>query len=207
MSNENYRLVQGHVIWQTRRICIVCEAQEAEDGSMPVCRYEPTLTGASGSRDLLGPDYDHGPWPTTLSGKDVRPSSILCDVDGTVARNTGRGPFDWNRVGEDHPERDVMDLVDCYRNATGLPLIILSGRSDACRDLTLSWLRMFLSFDSLLMREDGDYTPDWALKLQIYRMRIEPYTKIKAVFDDRKQVVDMWRSIGLRCYDVAGHTF
>ena len=33
------------------------------------------------------------------------PEVILCDIDGTVAQMRGRGPFEWEKVGEDEPRK------------------------------------------------------------------------------------------------------
>lgn len=41
----------------------------------------------------------------------------------------------------------------------------------------------------------------------MYETQIAPYYRVTAVFDDRQQVVDMWREIGLTCCQVAPGNF
>jgi hypothetical protein len=55
------------------------------------------------------------------------------------------------------------------------------------------------------MRAASDFTPDEELK----RQWIEEYKleHILCIFDDRKKVVDMWRSLGLTCFQVAPGDF
>ena len=54
-----------------------------------------------------------------------------------------------------------------------------------------------LVFDALYMRSDSDYRPDHEVKSQMLdKMRKEGFNPTMA-FDDRQQVVDMWRERGL----------
>jgi hypothetical protein len=55
------------------------------------------------------------------------------------------------------------------------------------------------------MRAAGDFTPDEELKWQW----IAEYdlSMIMCVFDDRTKVVQMWRSLGLACFQVAPEDF
>lgn len=216
MRADEYEVVQGHVVKVAKeRSCVVCGfthphlrgPQEHQGGLAPVCRYP--VAGET-SQSLLGPlEEAYGAWPVTGDGRDCRPNAIIADVDGTVADSgpCGRGPFDWDRVGEDHPQLDVINAIDCYRTAMGMPLIMMTGRMEQCRDLTWSWLRMFLSHDALLMRPDGDHRPGPIVKLEMYRRCVEPFVKVVAVFEDDVEAVRMWRSVGLRTYDVAGNRY
>lgn len=57
------------------------------------------------------------------------------------------------------------------------------------------------------MRKDGDFRKDSIVKEEIYREWIEPFHEVLFCIDDRKQVVDMWRSIGLTCLQCAEGNF
>src|SRR5690606_13891893 len=46
-----------------------------------------------------------------LKQDETLPQIYLCDLDGTVALMNGRSPFDWGRVGEDLPNKHVVDTV------------------------------------------------------------------------------------------------
>jgi len=58
------------------------------------------------------------------------------------------------------------------------------------------------------MRPADDFTPDEVLKRQWYEdlPRIDK-ERLVAVFDDRQKVVDMWRAIGVPCFQVARGDF
>ena len=53
------------------------------------------------------------------------------------------------------------------------------------------------------MREDTDHRPDWQVKREIYEREIKDKYNVIGVFEDRQQCVDMWRSLGLTCFQVA----
>jgi hypothetical protein len=60
--------------------------------------------------------------------------AVLCDVDGTVALMgkgdpARRGPFEWDRVGEDDPVGPIIALVDIFRTA-GYEIVFVSGRDE-----------------------------------------------------------------------------
>lgn len=135
---------------------------------------------------------------------------LLVDIDGTVAKMVDRSPFDWKRVGEDLPKQQVIDIV---RRLTenrehlcdpSLQLIFVSGRDAVCMSETKAWLEKH--FDStdfeLHMRPQNDNRPDTIIKYEILKNDIAPRYNPIAVFDDRKVVVEMWRKIGLTCFQV-----
>lgn len=141
--------------------------------------------------------------------------AIIVDVDGTVA-NMGfgipghRGPFDWDRVGEDEPIQPIIDLVSEFRSL-GYVVLYVSGRSDTCRLATWNWLVEHCGATPgttlLYMRRDGDYRDDAVVKYEIYHDQIADLFDVRYVLDDRNKVVQMWRSIGLTCLQVAAGDF
>lgn len=133
-----------------------------------------------------------------------KPNAFVFDIDGTVADMTGvRGPFDWSKVGKDRPHHDVIDVLEMLRIA-GNTLIAVSGRDEICRDATYGWLvRQGIVFEGLYMRPEGSQVRDSAIKHDLYHKYIAPHYNVLGVFDDRSQVVKTWRSMRLRCYQVA----
>lgn len=137
--------------------------------------------------------------------KDIEglPSTVICDLDGTIAKSTGRGPFEETRVYEDVVRSHVLRVVataSCRGHLT-----FLSGRHDSCRKETYQWLldkagaahiSMPAPFD-LIMRATGDNRPDYIVKEELYRTHIEGKFNVAAIFDDRKCVCRMWSRIGL----------
>ena len=144
---------------------------------------------------------------------------VVFDLDGTLALIDKRraistkdnGKFDWNvfqdpkNISLDVPNDDVIQMANLLSSSHRI--WILSGRSDATQDATLDWLRKHnVLFDHLVMRpQDHLFMPDNQLK-QIWLDNIGK-DNIAMVFDDRQQVVDMWRDNGLTCFQVAKGDF
>lgn len=96
--------------------------------------------------------------------------------------------------------RDNLFSVDRY---------IFTGRSILIRMDTEKWLQKHHLFTlRLFMRSHGDNTPDEILKKKWYdELSDEDKERLVCVFDDRQKVVDMWRSIGVTCLQVARGDF
>src|SRR5690606_7719792 len=95
-------------------------------------------------------------------------------------------------------------------NFCGNTVYIVTGRSNLVHYETLVWLHQNkIRFDHLIMRIDGDHRPDHEIKREwLYQFKKEnPEEVIMGVFEDRQGVVDMWRSEGLICYQVAPGNF
>lgn len=143
-----------------------------------------------------------------------KPEAIIVDIDGTLAINTGRSPYDYSRVDEDRLDHTIHSLVevwrgDGHRRYPARHVLIVSGRDDSCYDQTHAWLTRFgVPFDQLLMRpadardERGGKLPDWIVKLDLFDKHIRHNYWVDLVLDDRDQVVDMWRKLGLKCLQV-----
>jgi phosphoglycolate phosphatase-like HAD superfamily hydrolase len=134
------------------------------------------------------------------------------DLDGTLADLAHRRSFleagDYRgffaACGDDKPIEHVLALLRTL-HAAGHKIEIWSGRSDECRDLTEAWL---VRHDvpagiPVIMRTAGDKRPDHIVKREFLRGTEAP----DVIFDDRKVVVDMWRSKGLVCFQVAPGDF
>ncbi|WP_275272314.1 hypothetical protein [Limnobacter sp. P1] len=95
----------------------------------------------------------------------------------------------------------------------GADVWIWSGRSAEVMNETREWLQRYIPGDELeevelCMRREGDYTPDEQLKAGWYDALTEyDQRRLVAIFDDRQKVVDMWRSKGLTCFQVAPGNF
>ena len=146
---------------------------------------------------------------------------VIFDLDGTLADITARrtlstkdnGKMDWGvfqnpkNIDLDVPNQKVVDMLQMIDNTDRYQIWILSGRSDVTQDATLDWLRKHnVTFDHLQMRpQDHLYLPDNQLK-QIWLDSIGK-DNVAMVFDDRQQVVDMWRDNGLTTFQVAKGDF
>ena len=145
---------------------------------------------------------------------------VIFDLDGTLALIDKRralatkdnGKMDWDvffnsdNIDLDIPNDVVVSMVDML-NKQGYTIMILSGRSDVTYQATIDWLNKHdIWFDHLVMRPQNHlYMPDNDLK-QMWLDSIGKDT-VAMVFDDRNQVVDMWRKNGLTTFQVADGDF
>lgn len=137
--------------------------------------------------------------------KNLR-TAILCDIDGTIAHMTDRSPYDWSRVYQDEVDPIIRKLLDTIKYKYFI--ILTSGRDEICREETNKWLRENdVPYGMLLMRPEGDIRKDSIIKREIFETHIRPYYNVEFVLDDRNQVVEMWRSLGLKCLQVAEGDF
>jgi predicted kinase len=134
------------------------------------------------------------------------PSAILVDIDGTLAQMHGRGPFEWHRVGEDVAVEKIVNLVNTQ--ALQHRIIVMSGRDGSCRKQTEAWLdKHDVLWDYLYMRPAGDMRKDNIVKYELFDKHIRDEYDVQYVLDDRNQVVDMWRALGVTCLQVAPGDF
>lgn len=133
----------------------------------------------------------------------------ICDIDGTVAINDGhRGHYEYESVADDLPNTPVINTVQKLMSEA--EIIFVSGREDNCRTATEEWLKDNLGFfhaPQLHMRKTHDYRPDYVIKGELFDAHIRDHYDVLGVFDDRDQVVKMWRSIGLTVFQVADGNF
>lgn len=140
----------------------------------------------------------------------MKKQAYIFDIDGTLADLSHRKHFiagenkNWDsfyaECGKDKPIESVCRVL----RELSYPVIYITGRPQSYRLDTDKWLTFNdLPHGMLFMRPDGDHRPDFELKKEIYNMYIKDRIEILGVFEDRQQCVDMWRSLGLTCFQVA----
>lgn len=139
-------------------------------------------------------------------------------MDGTCTLMSGRGPYDWDKVGEDQPNEPVITMINSLI-AAGDTVLFASGRKEQARRQTIIWLFTHIPGLSdmvdklqesdnpflhkwLFMRPNYDNRHDEILKAQIHAELVQRGWEIIAVVDDRPSVIAMWRSHGLFVFDV-----
>ena len=142
---------------------------------------------------------------------------IIVDIDSTVARKSDRSPYDYSRVYEDSVIEETMNIVNkvvAYDEATKkatTDLIFLSGRNSDCREETTRWIddKLNLKHDYKLFmrRSDDPHRADFIIKDELFEEHVAGKWNCVGVFDDRRQVVQCWRTKGLTVFDVAGNKF
>lgn len=134
------------------------------------------------------------------------PKAIVVDVDGTLAHMNGRSPYDPTKYAEDSIDPAIRDLVNRYHDLE-YNVIICSGRDDTYEEETGQWLiDNGVKFDALFMRKGGDTRKDSIVKRELFDANIKGYD-VEFVLDDRNQVVEMWRDLGLKVLQVAEGDF
>lgn len=134
------------------------------------------------------------------------PETVLVDIDGTLALHVGRTPFQWHRVDEDVPNAAVVRLVQ--QLALASTVVFISARDEVCREDTQQWLDRHVGVAGpLFMRPHNDPRKDSVLKELMYTKEIADQYAVWLVIDDRNQVVEMWRRLGLTCAQVASGDF
>ena len=131
--------------------------------------------------------------------------TILFDLDGTLANLDHRVHHFYrkehyqfyNKVDQDSPIQEMIDLCNILYNY--YYILIVSGRSDICKDKTKEWLRdNQVFYHDIFMRKEGDQRKDHKVKQDLLSEILEQnYNPIMA-FDDRKSIADVWRKNGIR---------
>lgn len=145
--------------------------------------------------------------PAAYVPDTTKPKAWLVDIDGTLAHMGDRSPYDITTVGNDTPDDTIVDLVKTIHQS-GPELVIMSGRSDECRVDTIRWLiGNGIDYSALHMRPAADKRADYKVKADLFDEYVRDRWNVIGVLDDRDQVVKMWRSIGLKCLQVADGAF
>jgi predicted kinase len=190
--------------------CLRRDADRPEDvrvGEEPIRRmHERYLAGKN--LPLPVPFVDPGGPGVVYEADPELPPVVLVDIDGTVALMNGRSPYDWGRVGSDAPNPAVIEAVRAM-HAAGHAIVFCSGRDAVCRAETEAWLDLFVGvpYEGLFMRPEGDSRKDAIVKREIFDTEIRDRWRVVGVFDDRQQVVRMWRALGLTVFQVAEGDF
>lgn len=138
---------------------------------------------------------------------------IIVDIDGTIANNTGvRGWFEWDKVYLDATYDHILTIINHLLNPQAFKIFFFSGRegTEVCIKETERWIKdkvidkyYFIRSSihqhgfNLVMRQEKDHRKDAIVKKEMFDAYIANKHNVLAVFDDRNQVVEMWRSLGL----------
>jgi predicted kinase len=144
--------------------------------------------------------------PPPIARDPNLPDAIIVDMDGTLSLIHDRSPYDASRCDRDPPNQPVLDTVLMWQKS--IEVIIMSGRTDDCRPQTEKWLAQYgVETAGVFMRATGDQRKDAIVKKELFDRHVAGKYNIKFVLDDRQQVVQMWRSIGLTVFQVAEGNF
>lgn len=141
-----------------------------------------------------------------------KPSAIVCDLDGTLCDVTHRRHFvqregkkNWPGffagISNDPVNNWCADILDSMKDR--FAIVYCSGRGQEHEQVTRTWFANNIAPEiapsNLFMRHRGDSRQDYLVKEIILDFEILTRFKPHFMIDDRKQVVDMWRSRGFVC--------
>jgi uncharacterized HAD superfamily protein len=145
---------------------------------------------------------------------------FIFDIDGTISNPEHRLSFlnpeygkmtseDWDKfyaaADQDKPIWEIITVARALANA-GNTIVYSTGRKAGVRQLTLNWLNKYrLPQGNLFMRADNDHRQDNIVKSELLDQVIHnfPGSEIGGAFEDRQQVVKMYRERGIRVFQVA----
>lgn len=144
----------------------------------------------------------------------------IFDIDGTIADISHRlhfiqqKPADWNTFYKAcYNDSPIFDTITVARalDAAGHIIVYSTGRSMVIYNETINWLKKYHlpNPQRIYMRPDGDQREDAVVKSELLNMINFDYAneKLGGIFEDRQQVVDMYRARGLRVFQVAKGDF
>jgi len=133
--------------------------------------------------------------------------AYIFDIDGTLALNNHRNPYNYSEAINDKVNECVLNCLNKLKE--NYTIIICSGReaNKECYDITKKWLEKYnIFYNYLYMREDGDKRADYIVKEEMW-LKICKDFYIEAMFDDRNQVVNHARNLGFNVFQVAEGDF
>ncbi len=135
------------------------------------------------------------------------PPAVICDLDGTLAVLNGRDPYDASTCDQDGVNENVLRVLNAYK-AAGTTVVFVSGRQQKDTEPTLKFLARYgFRNNPLFMRETNDTRRDSIIKHEIYDNYIKDQYRVVLAIDDRDQVVDLWRGLGIETWQVAMGAF
>lgn len=132
--------------------------------------------------------------PTFRENKQTKKNDVIVvDIDWTLAfMDDKRSPYDYSMVKWDRCNNHLNEMLNLLKEK--YDVFIVSWRSDDCINETKEWLKNNgIYYTDIFMRKTGDNRKDAIVKKEIAEKYILPERNVFAVFDDRQQVVDMWR--------------
>lgn len=146
-----------------------------------------------------------------VENNDELMNAVICDLDGTLSlfeKKGHRGPYDASLCDRDDINPAVLAVLVALHRSKLYQVLYVSGREERFRPQTMQFFKEWLCPPGpLYMRRTGDHRVDWIVKGELFDAHIRNRYNVRLVLDDRQQVVDFWRSIGLECWQVAKGDF
>lgn len=156
---------------------------------------------------LLADELNRSDGIEPYAADESLPEAVIVDIDGTLALHGGRNPYDTSRYAEDTLEHRLARITNMLHE-NGVTVIVMSGRDSEFRSVTTDWLNAEgVYFTHLYMRTQSDTRRDDVVKLELFNAHVRGRYNVTASFDDRDRVVQLWRRLGLLCFQCAPGDF
>ena len=132
-------------------------------------------------------------------GVEVGKADIICDIDGTLMNVEDRLAL---AIKNKRPEDKKFTSARNERHRDVSIKQIVHG----C-NISMAVTRYSNKGNRLYLRRDGDFRTDDITKKEIFEKILTDGFRPQLALDDRDQVVSMWRSIGLPCFQVREGNF
>lgn len=132
-----------------------------------------------------------------------KPKAVIVDLDGTLALFSPetRHWSEYTRMMADTFCPVVRDVIVALKQ-TGYRPVILTGRPNRYRSLTVDWLRLHaMPVMPLIMRADNDRRSNAAFK-QEKLLELQHLYDVRLALEDNPAAVDMFRAAGIVCFHV-----
>ncbi len=137
-----------------------------------------------------------------LISKNQKQECVIFDIDGTLSLMNGRNAYDNNNISKDTLNENVYKLYKQVKLANNCSIIICTGRSEKYSKETKIWLEKHsITYDEIYFRPIDSVIKDYIIKEDMYRKILEKYS-ISYIIDDRNQVVNHARRLGLSVFQV-----
>lgn len=182
----------------------IFEIKYFTDVPLEVCLERDSLREKKVSKEVIMKMYDKYLKPRInkqlVPLKTLKPSKdcVIFDMDGTLSCIGDRSPYDCKNCGIDLPNWSIITLLKWV--PANVRIFIFSGRTDDSYKETVDWLDKYnINFNGLFMRKFGDNRKDSEVKKELFDNNIKERYNVLFAVDDRDQVVDLWRSLGITC--------
>lgn len=126
----------------------------------------------------------------------------IFDIDGTLADHSHRihhvsgkkknFPAYHDLCPLDPPNKEVVDSAKRLAKA-GTRIVLMTGRPESHRGVTEKWLEKHgIKYEALHMRPTSDLMKSREMKLDWVNKHYGGIKNVMAVWEDKKDVVDMW---------------
>ena len=138
---------------------------------------------------------------------------VIFDIDGTLVNLDHRlnyvktKPPNWVAFFKasvyDTEVRPVRYIAEMFAQYMNVDIVITTGRNEDYRDITEAKLKEIgVRYNKMYMRGSKDFRPDYIVKKDMLEQIRDEWGEPMCVFDDRPEVVKMWRQEGLFVFDV-----